>query len=221
MHSKPPNLTPMRLYLQRQNTRKALFAAAVSIATSGCVPHFSMDYITSFDIRLEKDVYYAGEQVIGCVVLENSDPIKVRGVRVFLRGRARTQWKVLKSGESKTLKDDQYLLDEKTTIWGCSKNDEPDAVQILSKGLHQFNFSFQLPQCQLPGSLETKSGTIRYYIKVLIDIPYSSSPQGIKYFTLIGPHIDVMEEKYLVSPVVSYLNHIAFLVAFEWTRPRS
>lgn len=43
-------------------------------------------------------------------------------------------------------------------------------------------------------------GTIRYYIKVLIDIPYSSSPQGIKYFTFIGPHIDCMEEKFL-SPL--------------------
>ncbi|RCN27327.1 hypothetical protein ANCCAN_26940 [Ancylostoma caninum] len=32
---------------------------------------------------------------------------------------------------------------------------------------------------------------------VIIDIPYASSPQGIKYFTIIGPHIDCMEEKYL------------------------
>ncbi|RCN35006.1 hypothetical protein ANCCAN_19149 [Ancylostoma caninum] len=33
--------------------------------------------------------------------------------------------------------------------------------------------------------------------QVIIDIPYASSPQGIKYFTIIGPHIDCMEEKYL------------------------
>jgi len=50
--------------------------------------------------------------------------------------------------------------------------------------------------------LETKAGTIRYYLKVIIDIPYASSPQGIKYFTLIGPHIDCMEEKYL-SPMTA------------------
>lgn len=35
-------------------------------------------------------------------------------------------------------------------------------------------------------------------MKVIIDIPYASSPQGIKYFSLIAPHIDCMEEKYLV-----------------------
>ncbi|VDL66215.1 unnamed protein product [Nippostrongylus brasiliensis] len=34
-------------------------------------------------------------------------------------------------------------------------------------------------------------------MSVIIDIPYASSPQGIKYFTIIGPHLDCMEEKYL------------------------
>ncbi|KAK3089881.1 hypothetical protein FSP39_007300 [Pinctada imbricata] len=30
-----------------------------------------------------------------------------------------------------------------------------------------------------------------------MDIPYSSSPQGKKYFTIIGPHIDCMDERFL------------------------
>ncbi|MFH4979173.1 hypothetical protein AB6A40_005882 [Gnathostoma spinigerum] len=63
--------------------------------------------------------------------------------------------------------------------------------------MHKFPFQYSLPQCSLPCSLESKLGTIRYYIKVIIDVPYASSPQGIKYFTIIGPHIDCMEEKYL------------------------
>ncbi|CAD5215205.1 unnamed protein product [Bursaphelenchus xylophilus] len=176
------------------DTRRSIFAA---VATASAPALRWMDFITSFDIRLEKDVYYAGEAVVGCVVLENSEPIKIRGVRVFLRGRARAQWKVLKSGESRTLKDDQYLLDEKYVIWGKDKHDDPEGIQILPRGLHQFNFTFQLPQSQLPCSLETKAGTIRYYVKVIIDIPYASSPQGIKYFTFVGPHIDCMDEKYL------------------------
>jgi len=32
-----------------------------------------------------------------------------------------------------------------------------------------------------------------------MDIPYASPPQGIKYFTIIGPHIDCMDDRYLVS----------------------
>lgn len=39
---------------------------------------------------------------------------------------------------------------------------------------------------------------MRYYVKVVIDLPYASSPTGLKYFTFIGPHIDCLEEKYLV-----------------------
>ncbi|PIO75353.1 arrestin domain protein [Teladorsagia circumcincta] len=81
----------------------------------------------------------------------------------------------------------------------ANKNDESEGVPILARGLHQFPFSFDLPQTTLPCSLESRHGTIRYYIKVIIDIPYASSPQGIKYFTIIGPHLDCMEEKYLVG----------------------
>ena len=35
-------------------------------------------------------------------------------------------------------------------------------------------------------------------VQAIVDIPYASPPQGMKYFTIIGPHIDCMEEQYLV-----------------------
>ncbi|EJW86403.1 hypothetical protein WUBG_02685 [Wuchereria bancrofti] len=113
-----------------------------------------MNYITAFDIRLNKDVYYSGDNVSGNVILENSRNIHIKG-----------------------------KFDEK---------DEP----ILLSGLHHFPFQFQLPNCSMPCSLETKFGTIRYYVKVIINIPHGNMPQGIKYFTIIGPSIDCMDEKY-------------------------
>ncbi|CAD6196935.1 unnamed protein product [Caenorhabditis auriculariae] len=161
-----------------------------------------MDYIQSFDIRLNKDVYYAGETIAGSVLLENTENIKIKGIRVLLRGKVHATLKVVKSGERRTMKDDQYVLDEKLLLWGKDKNDESEGVPILARGVHQFPFNFPLPQSTLPCSLESRHGTIRYYIKVIIDIPYASSPQGIKYFTIIGPHIDCMEEKYL-SPLTA------------------
>jgi hypothetical protein len=39
---------------------------------------------------------------------------------------------------------------------------------------------------------------------VTLDIPYASPPQGMKYFTVIGPHIDCMDEQYLVSKKIIY-----------------
>ncbi|KAI6228372.1 CBN-ARRD-6 protein [Aphelenchoides besseyi] len=214
IQTKPLNRSPMRLNLQRKSARKAIFAAAVGFANAvsgASSSRFSwMDFISSFDIRLEKDVYYVGDTIVGSVIIENSDPIKIRSVRVFLRGRARVQLKILRSGEARTLKDDQYLIDDRCCIFGNEKTEDSDGAEILAAGLHQFNFSFQLPHCQMPCSVESKSGSIRYYVKTVIDIPYASSPQGIKYFSLIGPTIDCREEKYL-SPLTGQDHKISCL----------
>ncbi|VDN25844.1 unnamed protein product [Cylicostephanus goldi] len=95
-----------------------------------------MDYISSFDIRLAKEIYYAGEKISGSVLLENIENIKIKGItcsrhqstipskvmvigiRVLLRGKVHATLKVVKSGERRTIKDDQYVLDEKLLIWG-------------------------------------------------------------------------------------------------------
>lgn len=154
-----------------------------------------MDYIREFDIKLEKEMYYAGETLSGQVVLDTMENVKLRAVRVWLRGKAHTEWKVVVSGDRRTLQDDQYFIDERTVVWG---KDKPEGnVPVLPRGMHVFPFRFQLPESSLPCSFESKPGTIRYYVKVTVDIPYASPPQGFKYFTLIGPHIDCMDEQHL------------------------
>jgi hypothetical protein len=37
---------------------------------------------------------------------------------VVLRGRAHLEWKVLVSGDQQSISDDQYFIDERSTIWG-------------------------------------------------------------------------------------------------------
>ncbi|GFU93410.1 arrestin_N domain-containing protein [Trichonephila clavipes] len=71
-------------------------------------------------------------------------------------------------------------------------------MPILPRGRHSFPFRFQLPESALACSFESRSCTVRYYVKVTVDIPYASPPQGMKYFTVIGPHIDCMDEQYLI-----------------------
>lgn len=39
-----------------------------------------MDYIKQFEIELDKDVYYAGETLSGCVLVQNTDNVKVQGI---------------------------------------------------------------------------------------------------------------------------------------------
>lgn len=42
-------------------------------------------------------------------------------VRVVLRGRAHLEWKVVVSGDQQSISDDQYFIDERSTIWGKGK----------------------------------------------------------------------------------------------------
>ena len=88
-----------------------------------------------------------------------------------------------------------------TSIWGAIVPDKHDdgPIGIMPRGEKRYKLEFQLPESSLPCSFESKLGTIRYYIKVTINIPYASSPQGIKYFSIIGPHLDCMDETYLVG----------------------
>uniref|UniRef100_A0AAR5PSR8 Arrestin C-terminal-like domain-containing protein n=1 Tax=Dendroctonus ponderosae TaxID=77166 RepID=A0AAR5PSR8_DENPD len=158
-----------------------------------------MDYIREFDIQLDKEQYYAGETVCGKVILDTIENFQMKSIRVALRGKAHTEWKVMLSGDRRTVKEDQYFIDQRQTIWG-----EKHAIgkkSIIPRGVHKFPFSFDLPESALPCSFESRVGQIRYFFKVIIDIPYASPPQGMKYFTIIGPHIDCMDEHYL-KPIV-------------------
>ncbi|XP_060532663.1 arrestin domain-containing protein 3-like isoform X2 [Cylas formicarius] len=159
-----------------------------------------MDYIKEFDIKLDKEYYYPGETINGNVILDTIENFKLRTIRAILRGKAHAEWKVLLSGDRRTVKDDQYFVDQRQVIWG--ENNLDTTIPILPRGLHKFPFRFSLPESSLPCSFESRPVQIRYYFKVTIDIPYASPPQGTKYFTVIGPHIDCMEEQYLKASVM-------------------
>uniref|UniRef100_A0A0N5CCH2 Arrestin_N domain-containing protein n=1 Tax=Strongyloides papillosus TaxID=174720 RepID=A0A0N5CCH2_STREA len=181
-----------------------------------------MDYITSFDIRLEKTIYYPGELISGCVILDNCKDIEIQNIFVALRGKAVAYLKTIRGNDKKIVSDYQYLLNYDQIVFGKeyeiderkesllkidrknstniqSKSESQLTTTILPKGSHIFDFSFNLKKENLPCSLETKHCTIRYYIKVIINISRNTSPQGIKYITIIGPQLDCMEEKYMSS----------------------
>jgi Arrestin (or S-antigen), N-terminal domain len=78
-------------------------------------------------------------------------------------------------------------------------NLSPSGQSVMSSGEHRFPFGFQLPEGRLlPGSFESRHGTVRYYVRVLIDVPYASPLQGLKYFTVVGPLIDRLDSRYNV-----------------------
>ncbi|XP_076462587.1 arrestin domain-containing protein 3-like [Babylonia areolata] len=158
-----------------------------------------MDYLKTFDLDLDKETYYAGETLRGKVVLENSENVRFNGIRLHLRGKAHAEWKISRAGERRTVKQDEHYVDDRQQLWGKlePRKDGSTSYPILPRGYHTYPFEFKLPESALPCSFESRYCTIRYYLRVTLDIPYASSPQGVKYFTLIGPHIDCMDERLL------------------------
>jgi len=86
----------------------------------------------------------------------------------------------------------------------AAEGGDDTAISILERGEHRLPFDFALPEQCLPCSFESRVGTVRYYLRVIIDIPYASPPQGLKYFTVIGPHIDSNDDKYAVSTAAAW-----------------
>lgn len=89
-----------------------------------------MDYIKEFDIKLDKEFYYAGEQINGIVFLDTVENFKLKSknkklthphtplfynssisvVRVILRGKAHAEWKVILSGDRRTVIHPVFLF---------------------------------------------------------------------------------------------------------------
>ena len=60
---------------------------------------------------------------------------------------------------------------------------------------------------------------LRLVFQVTIDIPYASPPQGMKYFTIIGPHIDCMDEQYLVRVASNVLKLHTWVISSAGNAP--
>ena len=52
------------------------------------------------------------------LALLSTERLAVSAIKVLLRGRAHSEWKVLVSGERRTVRDDQVFVEDKQIIWG-------------------------------------------------------------------------------------------------------
>lgn len=138
-------------------------------------------------------------------------------IQLLVRGKAHCEWKVFVSGLRRIIKDDQYFIDERTEIWaptcGYDENDaeeegddqtesdqQDNEKSLVKEGIHEFQFSFRLSDANIPCSLESRACSIRYHLRAILDVPEADDiPQGVKYFTILGPIIDCNDNKFLVS----------------------
>lgn len=59
------------------------------------------------------------------------------GVQLFLRGKAHVEWRITRGGERRTVKEDQYFIDEKLIVWGSGKHSD-----LIRTGSHPRPHSF-------------------------------------------------------------------------------
>ncbi|KAJ8040602.1 Arrestin domain-containing protein 4 [Holothuria leucospilota] len=166
---------------------------------------WKMGAIKEFDIFLDDslEVYHSGETLTGHVMLTLTKDLAMKGIRVSLRGEARTQWRenlppvAFRSRRGALVRSVDPFLCHRMTVWGKEPEDNSE-IPLLPAGQYTFPFKFQLPnQPGLPCSFECgRFACIRFYVQATVDISWAVDPVAERYFSFIGSDNDVNLPKY-------------------------
>ncbi|XP_062503509.1 arrestin domain-containing protein 3-like [Corticium candelabrum] len=132
-------------------------------------------------------VYYPGQTLSGSIVLELSEPVRSRSVCLGIHGEA---YVTKKEGKIRYY-DNACYLNHVLKLWNA-----PPGQESLPTGIHQFPFSFKLPD-RLPTSFEhdggflaAERGYIRYWIVASVDRPWHFDIKCKVPFTILE-YIDI------------------------------
>ena len=124
-------------------------------------------------------VFFAGQPIVGVVVLDLPEEKKTRGVFVQLIGTVHTHWTERESyrdhrGETQW-RDVHYsqtveIVNFRSALWLPPGGGESG---IMAPGMYSLPFSFVLPPTQhWPPTFQGGSGSIRYMLRSNIDRPW-------------------------------------------------
>ncbi|KAM3724734.1 Arrestin domain-containing protein [Dirofilaria immitis] len=147
--------------------------------------------LARFDIEFSnaESAYFAGQEVSGKVVIENSEPKKINEILLELKGRAKTYW-TKHSGKSRVhcSQAEPYFCEQFNTCYThrfTQTTSDNKKERILPYGKHEIPFSFTLPKT-LPTSFEGEFGFIRYTCKAICERPWDVDIISKRAFTVIG-----------------------------------
>lgn len=185
-----------------------------------------------FEILLDnpEEVYFAGQEITGKVVIACSEPKQLNEVLFEVKGRARTYWtqsrKTCSANEAyfceqfnttythKLPKNDAKLGDMPTTTGEdgvqhrpkLSKSDTRHLGRTLPPGLHKIPFSYTLPK-HLPSSFEGDFGFVRYTFRAICERPWDFDIVCFHAFTVIGIEDLNHEAEVLSLPLETRSTH--------------
>ncbi|OAF67564.1 hypothetical protein A3Q56_04698 [Intoshia linei] len=153
-----------------------------------------MDYIRSVEIELEKKVYFPGDKIRGNVIINASNTLYIKAIKIILRGKIHLAWQIKKKKDNRKICEERYLIDRKIYI-NQNKNKKNLGRRgsiykhafVIEQGKNAYHFTIVLPFIELPYSYESEYAWIRYYIRASLECNYGTPAQYLKYLTLIGP----------------------------------
>jgi hypothetical protein len=156
-----------------------------------------MGKLKNVEIYFEQNrsVYYPGDTLGGCVMIESRGEISINSLKVYIRGIAKVHWTETKTGGYRLGNYTEHYRSEveylclKQTLVGSGK-------ETICDGIKRFPFNFILPRQGLVTSFEGKHGNVRYYLKAELDKRWTMNFKVKKLFTIITP-IDINQEEYL------------------------
>nr|XP_019937156.1 PREDICTED: arrestin domain-containing protein 3-like isoform X1 [Paralichthys olivaceus] len=141
--------------------------------------------------------FSGGELVSGRVVVEVTGDVRVKSLDITARGVAKVRWTESRNAGANTAYTQNYTeeveyLHHYDTLIGEERDEDcpEEGLTVLHAGLHEFAFSFNLPQMALATSFEGKHGSVRYWVKAELHRPWLL-PVKVKKEFIVFEHIDI------------------------------
>ncbi|XP_026210463.1 arrestin domain-containing protein 3b [Anabas testudineus] len=142
-------------------------------------------------------VFSGGDLVSGRVVVEVTGDVRVKSLDITAKGVARVRWTESRNAGANMAYTQNYTeeveyLHHYDTLIGEERDEDcpEEGLTVLHAGLHEFAFSFSLPQMALATSFEGKHGNVRYWVKAELHRPWLL-PVKVKKEFIVFEHIDI------------------------------
>lgn len=142
-------------------------------------------------------VFSGGDLVSGRVVVEVTGDVRVKSLDITAKGVAKVRWTESRNAGANTAYTQNYTeeveyLHHYDTLIGEERDEDcpEEGLTVLHAGLHEFAFSFNLPQMALATSFEGKHGSVRYWVKAELHRPWLL-PVKVKKEFIVFEHIDI------------------------------
>ncbi|KAK2818627.1 hypothetical protein Q5P01_024188 [Channa striata] len=142
-------------------------------------------------------VFSGGDLVSGRAVVDVTGDVRVRSLDITAKGVAKVRWTESRNAGVNTAYTQNYTeeveyLHHCDTLIGEERDDDcpEEGLTVLHAGVHEFAFSFSLPQMALATSFEGKHGSVRYWVKAELHRPWLL-PVKVKKEFIVFEHIDI------------------------------